>query len=191
MSRSGITFVGVGAVVLALGLGLWAGKSSRAREAEQLARATEEARRRAAADARAAAAARRSSTLQRIHIAAHSSGLFQGISVCPSIELTNCELRLGIRDGTVRWTTPRVLVPERCENLPIVATADCIVRAQRADAASDPSTIDTNWACRMERGFFGSNVNAFRVVDLREPQLENRAVVLQCNEGRYEGTMPD
>lgn len=173
------------------GGGLWAGKLSRARDSEQQARDAEALRRRVAAEAAAAVAARRASSLQRIYLGAHTSGLFQGISVCPSTELTDCELRLGIRDGTVRRATPRILVPERCEELPITATADCIVRSQRDGGSLDLSQSDPSWACRMERGFFGSNINAFRVVDLREPQLANRAVVLQCNEGRYEGTLPE
>lgn len=133
-----------------------------------------------------AARQRRAVPLERVHVAIHETGMFQGISVCPSSPLTNCEVFLGIRDGTLRWRTPRIAVPARCENLPMHASVSCTVDDMRADAF-----VPTDWSCRMSRGYFGSNVNAFAVVDLREPQLTNRRVVVQCDEGRSEGTFEE
>jgi hypothetical protein len=182
--KSGQAFFWVGAAVMAIGGGLLGGRachdSSLAAQRESFAREREaEAER-----VRRVAAARRMRPLERIHIAIHKTGMFQGISVCPSEPLSNCQMVLGLGARTLKWTVPQIIAPSRCEDLPMYASVECTAAAFRADAF-----VPTDWSCRMRNGYLGFNVNSFTVVDLRERQLDRGQVELQCDEGRVSGTL--
>lgn len=177
--------LGVGALVLAIGGGLFAGRVSSERaasnEREAIARARRAAAEQSEAAATAAAAAaaqRRASRLQRFTMLRSVRGAVPGIGVCASEELTNCEVRYGNQTRTLVWRVPRIIPPETCENFVVNAGVAC------ADVATDGSVAQFA-ACFMEHGWMPAEADAFTILDLREPQLAPNHAMIQCDQGRY------
>lgn len=179
MDQTGKIVLGVGALVLAIGVGLLGGRIARDSAAESA--RVEAARLRVEAEQRAAAtaAARRTSTLQRIVMFRSINGAVPGIGVCASEELTNCEVRYGDPTRTLVWRAPRIVVPESCEHLVLNVSVAC------APVAADGS-VQQFGECFMMRGWMPVERGLVTTLDLRETQTTPNHASIQCDQGRYE-----
>lgn len=180
MSDQGKTFVGVAAVILAIGAGLYGGRVYRDGQEQAAQQRAVAARIESERQATAARERQRNTELARTRLMLNTTGAIPGIGVCASQELTGCELRYGDPTRTLVWRVARIEPPQACENMMLAAGLAC------ASMAGDAS-VQQFGGCFMQHGWMPLEQGIVGYLDLREEQTPPGLARVQCDQGYYEG----